>query len=411
MLEVKSSMKKFSNTLNFLYQKNFFDSKIKFDTKIAKIVIPEKFSLTDNPDKVFSILKKITGYIKLSSIEEIEFDYSKVIHLDLGAILLKNVICLNALKKGITFSGNFPGKNDLDENGKIKEKYKEAIEIFMFSGLFKSFDLNPDDYCNFSGEPLTLPFKGAGKNPVGIKCKTIKLGKIENDITEYFNKALRAAANRELNEDGERFFDKIIGEVIANCQEHTGEFNQYFCLGHYTGINEELGRYQLSIFNFGQTIAEGIKNSKTLPEEVQNRMAELVKIHSRKKYLVGPSEWDEESLTTLYSLQNKVSRKFQKGKKRGTGTIRMLQAFQEVGGCSHEKYKPEMTIISGSTQIIVDNSEICKLNKKQISFNKENTLEIRPDKNYVKKIKSFFPGTVISLNIFLDKKWLDNKLK
>ena len=69
-----------------------------------------------------------------------------------------------------------------------------------------------------------------------------------------------------------------------------------------------------------------------------------------------------------------------------------------------------MTIISGNSQIIINNDdEICKIENKQISFNKEKSLDYKPDERYVKKLERYFPGTIISLNIFLDRNWLEDK--
>lgn len=408
--ELKNKISNFSEVLTFLEQENFYSDDFKVGQKEVVIKLPKTFSLIENPDKVFQILKQlIECFVK--KIKNIEFDYSEVEELEIGAVALKNIICLNLDKQNFVLSGNFPGCKDLGENNLIKNKYKKALEILIYSGLFKILGFEPKMYVEMTGdsEPLTLPLMGGGKNLPNIKCKSIKLGKIEHQITEYFNNALIQTVDKKLNEKGLRIFDKIIGEVIANCQEHSGKFNQYFCSGHFVQIDRNIGNYQLTIFNFGQSIATGLKSSNNLPEEVNNKMQNLIKLHTKKK-LFSSNNWDEETLLTLFSLQNKVSRVFDSKKQRGTGTIRMLKAFQDVGGCYIEGQDPKMTIISGQSQILVDNNEICQLKDKKITFNLEKSLEVKPDENYVKKIKHYFPGTIISLNIFLDKKWLENKL-
>ncbi|WP_335938060.1 hypothetical protein [Fusobacterium polymorphum] len=403
--EIKEKIKKNSEMLNFLLEKNFY-SNDNIKNEIITIEIPEIFSLIKKPDKVFEILQKIINAFK-KGVKEIEFDYSKNIELEIGAVSLKNVICLDILRQGVTIGGNFPGYNDLDDDGAIKEKYNQSFELLVFSGLFKKLRMNEKDFIKSQNyyKPLTLPLIGGGKTPIMISCKTFPLGKIEHEITKYFNKALQNI-NKELNENGERLFDKIIGEVIANCQEHSGEFNQYFCSGHYSKINANIGNYQLTIFNFGQSIAEGFKNS-IIPPKVKERMDELLNKHI--SYFKIFSNWDENALLTLFSLQDRVSRLYDDRKTRGTGTVRFLEAFQNVGGCSCE-YCSTMTIISGNSQIIINNDdEICKIENKQISFNKEKSLDYKPDERYVKKLERYFPGTIISLNIFLDRNWLEDK--
>lgn len=403
--EIKNKIKSFSETLNFLFDKNFLnESDIREEVTIK---MPKIFSVIETPNETFKIIKDIVGYTKMG-VKKFYFDYSETTTLEIGAISLKNVICLNLEKRGISLSGNFPGCKDLTPDENIKDKYQEALAIFVFSGLFSTLRLKPEDYLDFTGAPLILPLIGGGKNKVNIPCSDVLLGKVEQDVTSHFNRCLRNI-NKELNENGLRIFDQIIGEVIANCQEHSGEFNQYFCSGYYANLGENLGNYQLSIFNFGQTIYEGLKNSEKLPREVKERMEELIEKHKKKLFFM--KDWDEEALVTLFSLQNKVSRVYEKGKQRGTGTVRMLNSFQEVGGCHYEEKIPKMTIISGNIQIIVDNSEICQLKNKQLTFNMNKTLDEKPDKNYVKKIKNYFPGTMISLSIYLDKEWLDDKLK
>lgn len=410
--EFKKQCKEFSPTLDFLKKKRFLQENLSDEWERLEITMPKTFSLIENPDEVFSVLKCITAAAFNKKIKEINFDYSKSENLEIGALTLKNIICLNLMKKNIILGGNFPGVKDRNEDGSIKEKYKKAIEILVHSGLFNALRLNPEEFFDKVNVPIKLPLHGTGKDTVLIPCKKLNRGEIEKNVTQYFNKCLRKSINGELSENGLRIFDKIIGEVISNCHEHSGsEFNQYFCSGHFTQLDEDYGNYQLFIVNFGQTIYEGLKDFNTLPKNVKVRIEKLVDLHKKKWYKIfDKTIWDEEALYTLFSLQNKVSRVFDETKTRGTGTIKMLQAFQEVGGCNKAECIPKMTIISGKTQILIDDSEICKLKNRTITFNTSNTLEDRPNENYVKKIENYFPGTIIDLNIYLDKKWLEERI-
>ena len=130
--------------LNFLLEKNFY-SNDNIKNEIITIEIPEIFSLIKKPDKVFEILQKIINAFK-KGVKEIEFDYSKNIELEIGAVSLKNVICLDILRQGVTIGGNFPGCNDLDDDGAIKEKYNQSFELLVFSGLFKKLRMNEKDF-------------------------------------------------------------------------------------------------------------------------------------------------------------------------------------------------------------------------------------------------------------------------
>ncbi|WP_319201889.1 hypothetical protein [uncultured Ilyobacter sp.] len=394
-------------TLSFLKNKEFFDDKFTFVEKSEErgktsvnIIIPKFFSIIKNPDEVFNVLKKLVGIYREKNIKEISFDYSKCNELELGAVLLKNVICLNLKKQGITMSGNVP-KGD-----------SSTIGMFIFSGLYNVLGLDPHKMLKkYDNEPLRLPLFGGGKDFPDICCKKMESGITETRITTYFNNCLKKFG-MSLKEEGERIFDNIISEVMTNCKEHSGEFNQYFCLGYLDGFkysDRYVGKYHFSIFNFGQSIAEGLEES-TLPEKTKIKIDELIKIHSKKK-LFSPT-WDRESLLTLYSLQNRVSRVYDQKSTRGTGTVKFLKAFREVGGTIIDGLIPEMSIISGKTQILIDNSDICSLSpKKQVAFNKTNDLELPPDIRYVKKIDTYFPGTIITMSVYLDKEWVEKKMK
>jgi len=79
------------------------------------------------------------------------------------------------------------------------------------------------------------------------------------------------------------------------------------------------GVCHLTIFNFGQTIYEGLKTEQT-SGEMKNRLRSMSKLHEG---YFGIGGWDEECLWTLYALQDGVSRFYDKVKSpsRGTGTI------------------------------------------------------------------------------------------
>lgn len=408
--EIKENFRYKNTTIYFLEKENFFKKKEKPEKKGKDIIItmPSKFSLIENPDEVFAILAEILSYKDYDN-KSIYFDYSKTKILELGAVSLKNKICLDLRNEGFTFSGNFPGRKADYIGDNIPDGYQEATEIFIFSGLYNILGLDPKKDFDYEGEPVNLKMMSGG-NKRNTLFEKIKLGEIEHSISEYLNNALKISCSRELTAEGTRYFDKIIGEVLDNCHQHCGEHEEYYCAGHHYQIEKRLGKFQLSLFNFGQTIAHGLEHPKNILDEIKVRIEELINLHSKKFFGFMNTDWDREALLTLYALQNKVSRAYKDGINRGTGTIRMLQAFQALGDSYNSECNPTMSIISGSTQILIDNSDICKLsNNKQITFNDKQTLEIPPSSKHVKKIKNFFPGTIISIVIYLDEKWLDEK--
>jgi hypothetical protein len=114
--------------------------------------------------------------------------------------------------------------------------------------------------------------------------------------------------------------------------------------------------------------------------------------------------WQEESLWTLYALQEGVSR-FRNTVghiDRGNGTVKMIEFFSELASG-----RPQMALISGRTHILFDGKyrispiEVDGEIRKVIAFNNNNDLRERPDPDYVRTLRNHFPGTLISLRFQL----------
>ena len=147
---------------------------------------------------------------------------------------------------------------------------------------------------------------------------------------------------------------------------------------------------------------------------MKRELQELSEVH-HKRGLFGTS-WSRENLWTLYSLQEGVSRFRDQpgGSDRGQGTVKLIDFFQRLGK-TLDGQKPQMCILSGSTHILFDGTyemrAVTKGHEKRqiISFNESNDLWERPDDRYVKSIRGVFPGTLISMSFFLDRKYLERE--
>ena len=68
-----------------------------------------------------------------------------------------------------------------------------------------------------------------------------------------------------------------------------------------------------------------------------------------------------------------------------------------------------MAIISGNTNIIFDgkyniqNKIKGKDKFKVMTFNNSNNIEDKPDNKYVRSVENYFPGTIISARILINK--------
>ena len=125
-------------------------------------------------------------------------------------------------------------------------------------------------------------------------------------------------------------------------------------------------------------------------------------------------------LYTLFALQEGVSRlknnSVEGNRRRGLGTVYLIQNFQQIGK-THDNKNPLMTITSGNTHIKFDGSyklrqkefnksEIGGGKRRIIAFNEDNDIFQPPDSKFVRRLNTFFPGTIISMKFFFDGEYL-----
>lgn len=393
-------------------KKTPFRSKVKLSKtskQHALIKIPEVFSLIENPDETLDVYNKIFSVFNKKDLKGIYFDHSKCEKIEIGASTVMDVFVMNLEQhmknqgRNFTFGGELPS----EDKNKV---------ILMVSGILKHLNVGiPEDEIleKFPGEIIRLKLLSGGRNTSTYKVHTpTKSDIVATQVAEYFADCLKTQG-LGITKEGKSYIGQMVGETINNCQLHSGDFSQWFTLGHYyieDGSN--YGECQLVIYNFGQTIYEGLKNNAIDPQTVKN-LEEITSLHTASGFFNTP-HWDEEVLWTLYALQDGVSRaKSIDDPDRGTGTVTLIEAFQNIGSTIDGK-KAEMSIISGMSFIYFDGKY--KLERKDngedfrdiIAFNKNNELNEVPDKRYVKKLRNYFPGTIISLDFFIDRQYIIN---
>ncbi len=120
-----------------------------------------------------------------------------------------------------------------------------------------------------------------------------------------------------------------------------------------------------------------------------------------------PKKFEEETLWTLYALQDGVT---SKKEKRGSGTITIIESFFKMKGDEKNDRISNMMLVSGAACINFDGTY--KIQKKidengmpmsVMTFNKSGSIEDKPDNAYVYSNDSFFPGTLLSVTLLFDK--------
>lgn len=404
------NVKKRNILITYLKDRKFqFDGKIRNTRNVGSLAIPKVFSFINNPDETIETLRKLVSMGTMKHIYKIEIDHSKCEELEIGASAVMDIILLSlqhqkkSKGKELSFSGKLPNN-------------KYVREILFVSGVLNTLRVYGDLQVPDSVEKLDLIHGGKDKMYI-FNTDNYDSGKATTKITEYIIKCLNKQGF-DLNLKGIGLLSSMISEVIDNSEQHSGNFSQWYAIGHFSMTGHyEYGECMLSLFNFGDTIYEGLKNN------TENGLMKMDLINMSKKHrkFFQKDRWSEDVLWTLYSLQEGVSRLRDPDKSpdRGNGTITLIHSFQEIGNTYHGK-KAEMSVTSGNAHVIFDDKyrledkdiEQFGIKEKRavIAFNKENDLNIPPDKENVKRIKNFFPGTIISMKFYIDKEFLTEKI-
>ncbi len=231
-------------------------------------------------------------------------------------------------------------------------------------------------------------------------------------LAEFFDECLRTE-HYQLKLAWKSNLIQLITEVLDNAEEHSSGERLWHTIGYYnrSDKDEEGGECHIVLFNFGDSIFESLNRPDT-SEKLKMQIRDLAGEHHKRGYFARLTEWlgiffplwQEESLWTLYALQEGVSRFTNRteGTDRGNGTVKMIEFFSELAS-GH----PKMALVSGKTHILFDGRyEISPVRvggetRKVIAFNKENDLRLPPDPACVRTLTSHFPGALVSLRFQL----------
>ncbi len=373
-------------------------------TKVNKngnghLFVPKCFSLIENYEKSFDFLKQLFVTLHENNIDSINIDYSECERIDVDASICMDLI----LAEFISYFNQCRrlGYNNIFKNGITPTNFEnENIKKVLFSiGAYrniKGFKVNYEDV-------LDLPVIVNDKNNLEVWSKSeVDLTK----IVEYIKSCL-TRLNRELTIDAEKEFYHVIGEIMSNSLEHSTMPN-IFSIGFFQETHTEVehyGIFNFSIFNFGDTIYQTFKNDDCLNKTAVKQMTDLSEDFTKKGFF-KKAAFEEETLWTLYALQEGVTCK---DKKRGNGSIRYIENFFKLKGNMDNDNISRLTIVSGNTRIMFDGTYNI-INKvktgenrkyKMITFNESGEINEEPNKKFVTFAHNFFPGTMISARILI----------
>ena len=240
-----------------------------------------------------------------------------------------------------------------------------------------------------------------------------KKGGTATQIISFVNKCINEH-NFELEVDTRNRIEGVISEILGNAEDH-GIMNTWYVTANYLSKqhteNELIGELNLVFFNFGLSIFEGFEQTKEKNHEVY---ADLQQSYDWICSKYPKHTFTKENLFTLYALQDGSSRLKYEEKSRGTGTMKFINSFLEIGDFENQErnYMPKLSIISGCTHLICDNKykPFREDTVNYLSLNFEKDLSILPAKSHLKTLPTPFPGTLLSVKIFLNEEHFNQKI-
>lgn len=366
------------------------------------VLIPENFSIVDNPQDSYHALKMIVHGLLYENKQYLVLDYKKCNNTELETQALLDLILMDYFKCRT-----------------ICQKYK--LKGAKFSEL-KAENINDKDLQKMIwsvGSPVNLGIKEVkfpetekfklkthdGKDGDIIKQKDIDTSRLLDYLVNCLRRMKKQMSPEKISDMG-----NVIGETLINAEEHS-TLKRRFSIGYFTEYNENnshYGLFNLVIMNFGKTIYQKFKSDDCPNKTVVYRMKELSKKYTEKGFFnIGQIE--EECLWTLYALQEGVtSVSPDEFSKRGNGSIQFIESFFNIKGSKRKDDVSQMTLVSGNTNILFDGTyeiqEKIRDNQrfKMMTFNNSGNIEEKPDNNYVKHTDYHFPGTIFRAKILIN---------
>lgn len=388
----------------------FYHKSIKGDSDSSSengvIKMPRIFSLVDNPEESILTIRRIINALLFENNQEVFLDYAYCAKADVGAQALMDIILMEYNKFANRcskisrpsdlhlFPSGFGGRNINDGN----------LKKMMFSvGSPSCLGIKTNEY------PDIIPFKMCSRCMLTANDRN-HLSELKDLDTTYavdYVVDCLAKMNKKLTPKRLNDLSIVIGEILINAEEHS-TLNHRFSVGYFQDTNENgrhYGLLKLVIMNFGASIYETFKHNPTCPVETKKLMTALSETYT-KRGLFKSKEFEEETLWTLYALQQGVTSVA--GKRRGSGTIQFIRSFFNIKGSQEVDNISRMVLHSGRTQVIFDGTygitEKVDGNNKfnMMTFNHSGKIEDMPDKRYVRATDLYFPGTYIAANILLN---------
>ena len=363
------------------------------------VTFPAVVSFIDNPDETLRALREMVASCKWGT-REIFLDHGKCTQIDHGAASVVAALATAAQTRLIDVNGRNPKDPTINEMmwavGPPRVLKYARTDI---PEHFESFQLKRISAFTRTHARQSSPHELVAHEVHQHICKC---------VTKF---GVRLTAKSQARLLG------LLGEVCGNAEEHPGRPDWWVSAYLRQSTGQE-GACHLTIFTIGETIYETLDGSLPSGCFMRDKIQNLVDTHVHRGLFRG-NAWTEGNLWTLCALQEGVHRRNHDGDPagRGNGTVQLMKYFRELSGDNPTGGSARMCIVSGNTQILFDGTYWPEETETEtgtasvIAFNRANDLTRRPDDRYVRQLREFFPGTVISLRYPLSRGDLERSVE
>lgn len=375
------------------------------------ILIPQDFSLEFQFKKTIETLDTIRKSVYLSFGQEIIINFERCTRTDFSALFLLKVLLEEYLGTLKTLNRKTKFHNVLPVI-KIKKSKVDSVNLKLLANIIiLESDVEENNFIPVSSTNYMVGRK-TQKHYLENR-KGLAITRIRN----FINNECLSKHDFKLKEQAIGNFDGLLSEMLNNAEDHS-EFDKWYVFGNLFETNqtqnstEFVGEFNLAILNFGYSIYDGFEQSKENNLETYSVMESLYNKTISKS---SAKDFTKENLFTLYALQEGISRLKYDSESRGTGTMKFINSFLNLGDYEDKNrgFNPRLNIYSGNTKIKCDNEyrPFTLDGSDYISLNKEKDLSLPPVKTHLETLKRSFPGTLLVAKIYFNEEHLKQKMK
>lgn len=388
---------RYESTYILDYYKKFFKLN-KNRAKTTSFKLPNKFCFITDPENCLQSIAYIINSSRNIGNKTIHISHEAVKSYDLTA----EVLLANGVKSALEFRKS---KNKEFEVRGTLSKNLDHQQLVNEIGIIRSLDAETDLKLP---HPREVQYLYSFRSIYRVKASPHSVDDKSTSAYELAQHLRLCLETKNLTIKDCNALSKCVGEVLDNAERHSSKYrsNHVWHVNAFFNDNTEHRYVEISIFNFGRSIAESFKDLAPHSYPYQ-----LIKVYLDNHGHVVPRD----DLITVAALQHRMSSKLtDENSNMGQGTLILLEYFESLlteynflknrNSSSNVDYSPIMSIVSGSTHILIDGTyQLGRLKGTEdeqyvVAFNTENDLKSPPCKKAVRHMdNAFFPGVAISI--------------